>query len=298
MQVKRSFYTPIDHEYTFTQVEEVACNLCGSARFKSLGEESGFDLRECVECGLVYVNPQPVQDEIPKFYEAMYPTDSTEDAVAWSHQYVERHLRGLITQRRPQGGRLLDIGCGRGRFLKAMEGLPWKLSGLETSSNAVSRTRSLVPRAAIHQTDIEHAEIPPGSLDCIVMIAVLEHVKDPRAILARVAGWLAPGGLLVIQVPYVTPYLRVKRWLPWLPVFFEAPRHLFDFSPKTLPRYLRERTFTEIAVEIARPYPGPSRLGTCMIWGVKLPGLALYYLSGRRYVYPFASAFVVSATKS
>lgn len=115
--------------------------------------------------------------------------------------------------------------------------------------------------------------------------------------LARITRWLAPGGLVVLQVPYVQHFIRLKRWLPRLPIYFEAPRHLYDFGPKCLERYLDELGFSDIRVEVARPYNSPTRLGMAAIWAVNTPGLVLHRLTGGRYIYPFASAITVYAYK-
>ena len=124
-------------------------------------------------------------------------------------------------------------------------------------------------------------------------------MKDPLATLAKMTKWLAPGGVILIQVPYIQHIMKLKKWLaPWAPVHFEAPRHLFDFSPKTLARYLRELGYTDIRVEVARPCMSRGPFGTAMIWVLKAAGIALYRLSGKRYVYPFACAIVVHARKA
>jgi SAM-dependent methyltransferase len=206
---------------------------------------------------------------------------------------VESHLRRLVRRRKPQGGSLLDVGCGYGGFLERMQDTGWRLAGLELNESAAAYAAQRVPAASLVRAPIEEAPIAPGSQDCVVASAVLEHVKDPRATLRRLSSWLAPGGLLVVLVPYVVPYLKLKRLMPFLPIHFEAPRHLFDFSPVTLTRYFEELGFRDIRRAIGRPYASPSLLVTTLIWAAKAPGLALHALTGGRYVYPFAGSLLV-----
>ncbi len=297
MEVKRSFFTTFNHSFSLEHTEEVNCNLCGSDKFNLLATELSFDIRECTNCGLVYVNPQPTREELPKFYAGMYTTDAEEEVRARSLGAVERHLRKVLIRRRPNGGRLLEIGCGYGPLLKRIEDLPWELSAIDVSETAVQYVRRNVPKASVEVGVLEDVEFPPASQDCIVLVAVMEHMKDPRAAFERLTSWLAPGGLLIVQVPYVTPYFKLKKWLPWLPIHFEAPRHLFDFSPKTLPRYFEQAGLTDIEVEVARPYSSSSALAALMLWGIKLPGIALCRLTRGRYIYPFSAAIVVHASK-
>jgi SAM-dependent methyltransferase len=297
MEVKKSFYTTVDHAFEIGQVEEVVCNLCGSGRYERIGTELDFEIRNCTECGLVYVSPQPCADELPSFYAGMYADREAESIASRSLGHVEKHLRRIVQRHHPNGGRLLDIGCGYGRFLAGMQGPNWQLAGTEISETAMTHVQETVSGAEIHHGLIEDVDFPEVSFDVITMIAVLEHVKDPKATLARVSKWLAPGGTLLVQVPYIAPFIRLKRLLPFAPVYFEAPRHLYDFSPKTLPRYIREAGYDDIRIDIARPYSSVGSLGAALIWAVKLPGLILHAITGGRYIYPFASAIVVYGTK-
>jgi hypothetical protein len=104
--------------------------------------------------------------------------------------------------------------------------------------------------------------------------------------------------LLLIQVPYIGPYLKLKRYLPWLPIHFEAPRHLYDFSPRVLAEYFCRSGLLGLRAEIARPYASPTRFGAALIWCVKGSGLFLYYLTGGRYIHPFCSAIALHGVKS
>jgi len=297
MEVKKSFYTTVEHPFHIDRVEPVNCNLCGGAEYHELVVEHDFSIRECSRCKLIYVSPQPASEELTQFYEGMYTDASSEDAQIRSLGYVETHLSGVVKASKPDGGRLLEIGCGYGRFLEALAGQSWQITGVDASERALALARLRIPGGDFRVGVIETLDFPPDSFDCIVLIAVLEHVKDPTAVIQRLTRWLAPGGLLLIQVPYIGPFIKLKRFIPRLPIHFEAPRHLFDFSPAILFEYFTRANYTQIRVEIARPYASPTRLGAYLIWAVKAVGLALYYCSGRRYVYPFASAIVVHGVK-
>jgi len=297
MEVEESFFTPYGHPFELTDAEPVDCNLCGGANYRPLGRELGFDIRECTDCGLVYVTPQPKREDLPTFYAGMYPEDTESEARSRTLGATERHLRRIVLHRKPNLRRLLEVGCGYGLFLEKMSDVGCELNAVEFSETAIQFVRRNVPAANVQQGDMEDAEFPPDSMDCIVLDAVFEHFKNPREALRRLTHWLAPGGLLVLQVPYMAPYMKVKRWLPWLPVTFAAPRHLFDFPPKVLRRYLAEFEYQDIQIEVARPYSSEGPLGAALIWGVKIPGLVLHWLTAGRYIYPFAAATVAHALK-
>ena len=91
--------------------------------------------------------------------------------------------------------RLLDVGRGAGALRGGARGRPgWDARGIEPSrrSSAPSTSR---PSA------LEDARVEPASLDAITLWHVLEHVDDPAGALARLHGWLGPGGVLLVGVP-------------------------------------------------------------------------------------------------
>ncbi len=298
-QVKQSFYTTVEHPFSIEHCEAVSCNFCGAEAYTALGTELDFEIRRCAECRLVYISPQPCAEEIPAFYDAMYLDDSPEEIAARGLGYTEQQLAWMLRRRKPDGGKLLDLGCGFGAVLAEMaQHSEWTLHGVEIGEKAVAHARARVPSATIQEGTVDDVDFAPESFDCILMITVLEHVKDPKAVLARVMGWLKPGGVLMVQTPYVEPFIRLKRFLPSLPIYFEAPRHLFDFSPRSLQLYMEQAGCRDTRVEIAVPYACGSRLGIALIWGVKLIGFALYRLSMRQYIWPYSGGLIAHGVKS
>lgn len=72
-KVKRSFYNTFDHPFRLEKLEPVVCDFCRSGTYRLVTKELGFEVRECRGCGMVYVSPQPAQEELGDFYEAMSP---------------------------------------------------------------------------------------------------------------------------------------------------------------------------------------------------------------------------------
>ncbi|HVR08730.1 MAG TPA: DUF2062 domain-containing protein [Thermoanaerobaculia bacterium] len=117
----------------------------------------------------------------------------------------------------PGQGRLLDLGCGRGIALallaaagdqneRAVYPQDWQpppelqLSGIDVADRAAQVARAgLDGRAAIQTADLLTAPLPQA--DAILMIDVLHYLQpaDQQRLLSRVAGSLAPGGLLLVR---------------------------------------------------------------------------------------------------
>ncbi len=297
-EAKRSFMVTFDRPFELEHPEEVWCNLCSSKRFTVFDREQLFEVRECSDCGLAYISPQPSDEDMTKICEGMYPDDSEEEVQARSLGLHEKLIRRILERRRPEGGRLLDVGCGYGLFLESIAGLPWELTGIEPSRTAANYARKLVSKADIRIGTVDEAEIEPASQDCITCIAVLDHLKDPRGAMDRFAEWLAPDGLLVVQVAYTMPFLRLKRWAPWIPLYFGAPHLMFDIPPRRLERYWRELGFDDIRYDVPPPYASPSRLKTAAIWPGKVAGRVVRTVSTGKCVFPFIGSYVLHGKKT
>jgi SAM-dependent methyltransferase len=147
------------------------------------------------------------------------------------------------------GGAVLDLGCGAGGFLSTLKGPSWKLYGIEMSEGAASIARTRCG-AEVFVGDVLDAPFPPGSFDAITAFNVLEHVYEPREVLARVAYWLKPGGIFYTMMPNIdSAGARIFRSY-WYAL--ELPRHLYHFSPATLRMVGQSAGLQEVSVTAHR----------------------------------------------
>ena len=110
-----------------------------------------------------------------------------------------RHLAGHIRELYGDGGRLLDIGCGRGDMLRAFAERGFEVSGLDVSPAA----KEMAAPHPVKIADLERDELPyvPGSFDCVFSKSVIEHMHDPLALLRASLEALRPGGVAVVMTP-------------------------------------------------------------------------------------------------
>ena len=242
------------------------CDLCGSPRGKRLftspdrrfGIDGDFTLVRCGECGLVRTEPQPGDPG------AFYPSDSyysyrvpkapplTRAVVRRAYGLEPSGGRGLrlaaaLSARRlggiPPGppGDLLDVGCGSGAFLLALEDAGWRCSGIEIDVGAVEAARA-AGLDRVRQGDLLEAGYPDASFDVVRFWHSLEHLRSPRAALTEARRILRPGGTLVVGVPNFSSLLsRVfrSRWF-----FLDVPRHLWHFDRARLRAIALDTGFT------------------------------------------------------
>ena len=105
-----------------------------------------------------------------------------------------------------RGKRVLDVGCWTGDLGRALVARGCQVSGIEIDEDAAEKARADLETVVAADLDTEPSSrlFPAGSFDAIVFADVLEHLRDPVAVLSDAANLLAPDGKIVISVPNVT----------------------------------------------------------------------------------------------
>ena len=151
-----------------------------------------------------------------------------------------------------EGQRVLDLGCGDGRFSAALVGAGASVVGVDASAEALRRARTVAPGAEFVKSE-EGAPLPfgDGSFDLVWCGETLEHVVDVAQLLGEVRRVLRPGAMLLATTPN---HARLR-------VAFEAlaggplerrldPRsdHLRFFTAHTLRELLSGAGFEQVSV--------------------------------------------------
>jgi SAM-dependent methyltransferase len=148
-----------------------------------------------------------------------------------------------------RSGSLLDLGCSSGLFLESLPRDSWKLFGIEMSADC-AKTAEARTGAKVFVGNILDAPFPPESFDVITCFDVLEHLYEPRRVMARVCEWLKPGGFFYVQVPNVDSAEARVFGSYWHGL--ELPRHLFHYSPASLKFLAKSAGFRDVALETRR----------------------------------------------
>ena len=109
---------------------------------------------------------------------------------------------GRFTRRLADGARVLDLGCGNGLPVALELANRFDVTGVDLSPVQVERARTLVPAARFECADMTSFECAPASFDGVAAFYSIINVPldEQPALIARIAGWLAPGGWLIATV--------------------------------------------------------------------------------------------------
>ena len=203
-------------------------------RDRLFGAPGIWSLMRCPKCDLVWLNPRPIGNDISKLYTEYYthqPEDSSKKRLASLRKAVKTSILqsafgypvnaqggpfgwvfpkigplkeivggSVMWLKAGERGRLLDVGCGNGRFLAQMRGLGWEVVGVEPDPEAARIAKERFG-LEVFQDTLEEAKFPNDSFDAITMNHVIEHVPDPVGLLAESRRILKPGGKLVVVTP-------------------------------------------------------------------------------------------------
>lgn len=160
--------------------------------------------------------------------------------------------------------RLLDVGCATGVFLDLARAAGWQVQGVELSTRHAAYARTAFG-LDVWEGDFLDAPFAPASFDAITMWDFLEHVLDPRAVLAQARRLLAPGGaLLVFTIDAASLFntlgdvllrLSAGRVARPLELLYDA-RHNYYFTGAALRRLLADGGFRIVEWRADRAYLG------------------------------------------
>lgn len=116
------------------------------------------------------------------------------------------------------GTRVLDAGCGMGRYLRIVAEAGAKAVGIDLSGavTAAQESTAVWPNVALVRGDLLRPPLADASFDHIYSLGVLDHTPDPRSAFLALSKLLKPGGRIVVWVypkerPTLEAVIKVQR---------------------------------------------------------------------------------------
>jgi SAM-dependent methyltransferase len=180
---------------------------------------------------------------LPLAYQNYYthdePTDISHGVLARLYQAL-LWATGLTRQRAglrsmcladTSPGRLLEVGCGTGEQLARLRERGWEVEGQEVDAKAAERAQAL-HGLRVHLGTLTSLALQDAAYDAVAMNHVIEHVRDPVALLKECHRILKPGGIFVAITPNIDSYGHHYFGSCWRGL--DPPRHLHLLSAQTL----------------------------------------------------------------
>ena len=183
------------------------------------------------------------------FYEdawAAAPADPEPWAWAWR--------RGLLLAEARPGERVLDLGCGAGRFVAALRAAGAEPVGVEVAEAALERARAVAPGADLRLAPPDGPlPLADGEVDLVWCSEVLEHVADTAGLLSEVRRVLRTGGRLLVTTPAHGRLRAAAIALARFERHFDPlGGHLRFYTRRSLATTLETFAFDDVQVRTAR----------------------------------------------
>lgn len=231
------------HEY-FSQGMDYELLTCGNV----------WQFVCCTHCETVRLHPRPAVEALNTIYPPSYYSYDLESKVSAfalkGKALLDRFkLKRILAELENPPSSFLDIGCGDGRYLRAIEraGVARdRIGGLELNKDVVNRLRRQGYKAYCSRVEDCH-QIPNSAVDLITMFHVIEHVADPGAVVRKITGWLSPGGILAVETPNLSALdARLFKNEYW--GGYHIPRHWTLFKESSLHSLFQRNGLEVIAI--------------------------------------------------
>jgi SAM-dependent methyltransferase len=248
-----------------------ACPACGAREPETVFEQrfaelsgafllDGYDVVACSGCGCGYADHLPSQDAFDEYYRNLskYEYGDHDGVQPASDRARFADIAAFIAPFVPSPeARIVEIGCSTGGLLAALRELGFpNVLGVDPSPYCGTAAKR------IHDLTVQVGSLSDPLDDCgpagmVVLVGVLEHVRDLEVALAKIRKLLEAHGRIYVEVPDVTEFAR----------FLDAPyqqfsiEHVSYFSPISLDNALRRAGFMPLRVaQIAKRWTARSTM--------------------------------------
>lgn len=222
------------------------CYFCGSTSSKHYAEENGYNLVKCVECGLIFINNRPNDDEIKEahkqgIHKGVELVDVTGEYNAEKEDLYLKVLDDLYGKEKLAGGEWLDIGCGHGEFITAVSIWDDNFSVRGSEPN-VKKQESARSRGL----DVNFINLKSHNTkyDVISMLNVYSHLPNPPEFFSQLKNILKQNGELILETGDSSHLSAVDHYRP-----FYLPDHLSFASQEIVVGILEDLGFEIIKIK-------------------------------------------------
>lgn len=220
-----------------------SCNLCSSTRYRLIATVDRYGLdapaAKCTNCGLVFLSYRMTAEAYREFYEGGHyrallnqlfklkpitPESLESDQTRYAQRLVDflgQYMNGRT------GGLMLDLGGSVGIVAEKLAHA-FNLDATVVEASVSEAKRALDRGLTVVPVPVQNFDANGSHYDLILLCRTVDHLLDIKGALAKIRGWLAPGGLFYVDFIYKPP-LKID--------------HPYLLSPETIQRYLTQAGF-------------------------------------------------------
>jgi 2-polyprenyl-3-methyl-5-hydroxy-6-metoxy-1,4-benzoquinol methylase len=218
----------------------VSCPLCQNAKvnlhakakdIEYFTSDREFNILRCDPCNILFIDPM-LSENLNEIYPDNYYSfvDGKKNIVGKIKQYIdERSFRKIVSRLSGSSLSVLDIGGGTGWLLDSIRKIDSRVNFTQVV-DIDEKSKAVAENNGHHYFHGRFEEFEPDrKFDLILMLNLIEHVRDPRAILAKAAGSLSSNGVILVKTPNFNALdARLFRHRSW--AGFHTPRHFVLFN--------------------------------------------------------------------
>lgn len=235
------------------------CPVCDSVQIgKVLSDYRGNTIFRCQACLVEFMNPVYSDDYLREYY-ASYTLPTYAEEVIKEQEYTLNDNLLIIETLAGRRGKLLDFGCGNGQHTLAARLRGWQVVGYDVDCDTTQQV------AQAHALDVKCGDFARidwqgTTFDLIYANQVIEHLKEPVAMLKQFRTLLNDDGLLFVAVPNIRAWsARQKYFLERLGLrrrnigkYYDSEHHVFYYGKRSLCNMLKLAGFDCVYVRNSR----------------------------------------------
>lgn len=228
------------------------CKFCGSQNiYKYHAADNGTQIFKCKDCKIQFMNPQYTDEHLDNYYSTYIRDESKiEDKLIKAQTYCLSLVEAFL----PKKGSLFEIGSGNGYLLKVAKQRGWMPLGHEIDCESARKVSAKIGMEILcgEFTELEISI----KFDVVMMLHVLEHLKNPVKYIEKINSVLKKSGILFIALPniqsrsglfkFLLEKLKIKRRN--VAAYYDTSHHLWYYTPFTIRKFLEKNGFKIIRI--------------------------------------------------
>jgi SAM-dependent methyltransferase len=206
-----------------------------------------YAIHTCHNCNAWFLTPPPTLSQLNQAYDDSYYGEKEgkfNPLIEKTLDYFRTKRAKLITKHLDAPAKVLDIGCGNGKFLQYVRQQGnYQIYGIEIAGKAANRAAT-IPTLQLKKGMLEAHDFDANTFDAITLFHVFEHLTEPMDTLKIIQKILKPGGILVMSFPNIDSFQ--SKWFKGNWLHLDPPRHLFFFTPNDFKHEMNNYGFNVI----------------------------------------------------